>query len=109
MSSVDGVSAEGIGDHKSGHLGRAQAKADQNGRSAGRTPRARDENAGNFALSKVFSRESDLCVVAGVPVRLLRCSSALYMITGTYRTHFSVFVFLVKRFLNGFDQIINSN
>ena len=54
MSSVDGVSAEGIGDHKSGHLGRAQAKADQNGRSAGRTPRARDENAGNFALSKVF-------------------------------------------------------
>ena len=38
MLSVNGVSAERIGDHISGTLGQARAKAAKNGRSAGCTP-----------------------------------------------------------------------
>ena len=65
MSSVNGVSAKRIGDHISVTLGRARAKAAKNGRSAGRTPQARDENGGEFAPFIVFSRESALRAVAG--------------------------------------------
>ena len=80
MLSVNGVSTDGIGDHISGTLGRARAKAAKNGRSAGHTPQARDENGGKFALFIVFSHESALRAVAGVLMSDFWWPLRLYML-----------------------------
>ena len=87
MLSVNGVSTDGIGDHISGTLGRARAKAAKNGWSAGHTPQARDENGGKFALSIVFSHESALRAVAGVPIMKFWYQLAFYLIINQSRTN----------------------
>ena len=64
-SSMNGVSAEGICDHKSGTSGERRRKRAKMVEAPGAPPRARDENGGKFALSIVFRRKSALRAVAG--------------------------------------------
>ena len=65
MLSVNGVSAERIGDHISVTLGRARAKAARNGRKRRAHPRGRETKTGEICVVYSFSRESALRAVAG--------------------------------------------